>query len=147
MNFFVGYSSQSQLSLTSFRTTFLLQNCPWCSLHVSRCLIYKVLRCRFPYFPYFLRQLAYNTTPPPPCQVVFSPFFRFFLLKKPAPRCGVFPQESTTKSGLPDFVPCLFFKALLRCRQKSQIRGNAMTEQILSRLIAWLMFLAAIAAL
>ena len=62
-----------------FQNNFLLQNCPWCSLHVSRCLIYKVHRCRFPCFPYFLRQLAYNTTPPPPCQVVFSPFCGFFI--------------------------------------------------------------------
>ena len=28
-----------------FQNNFLLQNCPWCSLHVSRCLIYKVHRC------------------------------------------------------------------------------------------------------
>ena len=117
-----------------FQNNFLLQNCPWCSLHVSRCLIYKVHRCRFPYFSYFSRQLAYNTTPPPPCQVVFSPFCGFFIFCFSGGihilyyklRCPYVFSHSTAVFAAPEFqisgvfrcVPCSLFVVLNKYLQK-----------------------------
>ena len=94
-----------------FQNNFLLQNCPWCSLHVSRCLIYKVHRCRFPCFPYFLRQLAYNTTPPPSLSSCFFSFFQVFFAKKTGSKMWRFFPGINHKIWASRFCSLSFFQS------------------------------------